>query len=279
LIHKSGSPERLIWANELLGLGQLAPEERGSAFSTAGNALDAFKLSTVLRNSSSSDIDIRTFVKQRSSLFVIAGIGMQKALAPLFSAMLESIAFAIIDDLAREDGGKLEPRLLLQLDEIANIAPLPNLLTLLTVCGGSGICLSYASQNWQQVATRYGQDQMKSIWQSTKAQIVFGGVGDREMLEDMSTLQGIKKEKTKTRTRESFKVMASSTTTGEQDVAKLRADEIFSPDGSAHLFYRNSYERVEPALYFDPKLGKPFGQVTGWTPAGNPLTQAAADTI
>src|SRR5207248_11762963 len=30
LIRKSGSTERLVWANELLGLGQLAPVERGS---------------------------------------------------------------------------------------------------------------------------------------------------------------------------------------------------------------------------------------------------------
>jgi type IV secretion system protein VirD4 len=275
LLRKSESPERMIWTNELLGLGQLAPEERGSAFSTAGNALDAFKLSTVLRNCSTSDIDVRTFVKQHSTLFVIAGIGMQRALAPLFSAMLESVAFEIIDELAREDGGKLDPRLLVQLDEIANIAPLPNLLTLLTVCGGSGVCLSYASQNWQQVATRYGQDQMKSIWQSTKAQIVFGGVGDRDMLEDLSQLMGVKKEKTKTRTREAFKPLASSSTTGEQEVAKLRVDEIFNPDGSAHLFYRNAYQRIEPALYFDKKAGAPFGNAVGWTPSGIPLPERA----
>lgn len=268
LIRNSDSTERMSWSNELLGLAQLAPEERGSAFSTAGNALDAFKLSTVLRNCSRTDIQLRQFVSSRSSLFVIAGVGLQQALAPLFSAMLESIAFELIDGLAREDGGRLEPRLLLQLDELANIAPLPNLLRLLTLCGGSGVCLSYASQNWQQLAARYGQDQMRSIWQSTKAQVVFGGVGDMDMLKTMSELMGRRTKKTRTTSRGRLSLPGKGTvSTSEQEVPRLYTDEIFSAARYAHLFYNRDFEHVEPALYFDPVLGQPFHQAAGWSPA------------
>lgn len=267
LLKRSDSTERYGWTSELLGYAGLGPDERGSAFSTASNALAAFKLSSILRNCSTTDLDLAEFVNGHSSLFVIAGVSMQKALAPLFSALLESIAFELIDDLARRTGGRLEPRLLMQLDEIANIAPLPNLLNLLTVAGGSGLCISYAAQSWRQLAARYGEDEMEGIWQSTKAQIVFGLVGDAEMLRHISDLMGKTMEGTKSRTRETFKVIPGSVTKGEREVDRLPVDEIYNSRGMAHLFYRGGYRKVRPALHFDGGLGRPFHDRTGWAPA------------
>lgn len=268
LLDLSDSPERRVWGNELLGLRELAPEERGSAFSTAANALDAFKLSAVQRNCSRTDLDLPGFLRSRSSLFVIAGVAMQNALAPLFSAMLESVAFSIIDQLSREQGGRLDPPLLLQLDEVANIAPLPNLEKLMTLAGGSGICIGYASQNWQQLAARYGQDQMRSIWQSTKAQVVFGGVGDAEMLRSMSEMMGRKKVVKKTRNRGalSFLPFQGTVSVGEEEDSRLHLDEIFQAQDSAFLFYKGDFERVSPANYYDPVAGRPFHEAAGWAP-------------
>ncbi|MBO0701290.1 MAG: type IV secretory system conjugative DNA transfer family protein [Candidatus Dormibacteraeota bacterium] len=267
LLRRSDSTERQGWTSELLGYAGLGPDERGSAFSTASNALAAFKLSSILRSCSTTDLDLAGFVSGHSSLFVIAGVSMQKALAPLFSALLESIAFEIIDDLARRSGGRLEPRVLLQLDEIANIAPLPNLLNLLTVAGGSGLCISYATQSWRQLATRYGEDGMRGVWQSTRAQIVFGSVGDATMLRDISDLMGKTMEGTKSRTRETFKVIPGSVTSSKREVDRLRVEDIYNSHGMAHLLYRGSYTKVRPALYFDDNLGRPFHGRTGWAPA------------
>lgn len=270
LLRRSDSTERQGWTSELLGYAGLGPDERGSAFSTASNALAAFKLSSILRNCSTTDLDLPSFVNGRCSLFVIAGVSMQKALAPLFSAMLESIAFELIDDLARRTGGKLEPRLLMQLDEIANIAPLPDLINLLTVAGGSGLCISYATQSWRQLAARYGEDEMKGIWQSTKAQIVFGSVGDADMLRDISDLMGKTMEGTRSRTRQTFRPVPGSVTASEREVDRLRVEEIYNSRGMAHLIYRGDYTKIRPALYFDAQLGRPFHGRTGWavgTPA------------
>jgi type IV secretion system protein VirD4 len=257
IIEQSSSPEAHVWANELAGLGKIDPGERGSAFTTAANALGAFKLSTVLRNCETSDLDLRRFVETRSSLFLVADPQQQEALAPLFSSMLESIMADVLGDLARDQGGRIDPPLLVQLDEMANIAPLPHLSRFLTLCGGSGICLSYASQNWQQIATRYGQTAMKSIWQSTNARVVFGGVGDHEMLEELSQLMGTKTKKKTTKTKNPGR-LRRSVTTGEEDVERLKLSEIFVADGSAHLFYRGGYEKVDPAPYYDARRGRPF---------------------
>lgn len=267
LLKRSDSTERYGWTSELLGYAGLGPDERGSVFSTASNALAAFKLSNILRNCSTTDLDLPSFVCGHSTLFVIAGVSMQKALAPLFSALLESIAFELIDDLARQSGGRLEPRVLMQLDEIANIAPLPNLLNLLTVAGGSGLCISYATQSWRQLAARYGEDGMRGIWHSTKAQLVFGAVGDADMLRDISDLMGKTMEGTKSRTRETFKVVSSSVTKSEREVDRLRIDDIYNSHGMAHLIYRGGFTKLRPALYFDGDLGRPFHDRTGWAPA------------
>jgi type IV secretory pathway TraG/TraD family ATPase VirD4 len=257
------------WVSELLGLAQIAPEERGSSFSTAANAMDAFRLSTVQRNCAATDLDLRSFVQQRSTLYVVAGASMQKAIAPLFSALIESIAFACIDELAREGGGRLEPRLLLQLDEIANIAPLPNLQRLLTLCGGRGVCLSYAGQSWRQLASRYGQDSMRSIWQSTKAQLVFGGVGDAEMLRELEELMGKTKEKKVTRSHKAHLPTGASVSVSKEDEARLHLDQIYSDPDHAFLFYRGDYQHITPAKIFDANLGRPFAAAAGWSPSSD----------
>jgi hypothetical protein len=252
------------WIDELLGLAQIAPEERGSTFSTAANALDAFRLSSVQRNCAETDIDLRGFVKGCSTLFVVAGASMQRAIAPLFSALIESIAFACIDELSRESGGRLEPRLLLQLDELANIAPLPNLDRLLTLCGGRGVCLSYAAQSWRQLSARYGQDRMRGLWGSTKAQIVFGGVGDAEMLKEYEELMGRVEEKKTTKSHKAHVPIGGTVSTTKEEEARLHADEIFHDSDHAILFYRGDFQRLTPASVWDQRSGRPFAAAAGW---------------
>src|SRR5579871_295781 len=66
LIYDSESSERVGWYSELLGLEHLAPEERGSCFSTAANALDAFSMSVVQRNCAATDFDLEEFVRSKS---------------------------------------------------------------------------------------------------------------------------------------------------------------------------------------------------------------------
>jgi type IV secretory pathway TraG/TraD family ATPase VirD4 len=271
-LRESSSSERIGWAKDLESMADLSVEEAGSAFSTLQNALAAFSLSIVQENSKDTDFDLWQFIKTRSTLYVVAGAMMQDALAPLFSAMIESIAFRLIEDEAQKTLGRLEPRVLLQIDELPNIAPLPSIVKLITQAGGRGLCLVYAAQTWAQLTDRYGLPGMRSIWHSTKAHIVFGGTNDLEMLRQISGLHGRKRKVVVTVNTPRFDFFFNRTHSRTiTEEPRIHEDEIQTPphdnQHGAHVFYNGGFQPIKPAPVNDPQRGQPFYSASGWHPS------------
>ena len=84
--------------------------------------------------------------------------------------------------------------MLLALDEVANIAPLQSLPSLVSEGGGRGIVTQWAVQSLAQLRARYGVEQQEAILAATTAKLIFGGLSNAGDLHNISTWAGEAKE-------------------------------------------------------------------------------------
>lgn len=194
ILRLSSSPGAM-WADDLDAVKLLGDRERGSFYSVARNTLEATSEPTVLASCSANDLDIDEFLASRSSLFIIGPSHQQQAIAPLMAGLVDSIAQRA-SELAALQGGKLDPPLLLALDEIANIAPLQSLPSLVSEGGGRGIVTMWATQSLAQLRNRYGIEQQAAILAATTAKLIFGGMSNGEDLHNISSWAGEEKQTT-----------------------------------------------------------------------------------
>lgn len=101
---------------------------------------------------------------------------------------------------ARSTGARLDPPLLLCLDEIGNLAPLPSLPTLMAEGGGTGITTLAVLQSLAQARDRWNEHQAGAIWDASIVKIILGGASNSRDLQDLSTLIGERDELTDTTT-------------------------------------------------------------------------------
>jgi hypothetical protein len=116
---------------------------------------------------------------------------------PISGIVLLFIA-AFVEDLvetarriaARSPGARLDPPLLLALDEIGNLAPLPSLPTLMAECGGTGITTMPVLQSLAQARDKWNENQAGAIWDASIVKIILGGASNSRDLQDLATLIG-----------------------------------------------------------------------------------------
>jgi type IV secretion system protein VirD4 len=97
---------------------------------------------------------------------------------------------------ARSPGARLDPPLLLALDEIANLSPLPSLPTLMAEGGGSGITTMPVLQSLSQARDRWNEHQASAIWDAAIVKVILGGASGSRDLQDISSLIGERDETT-----------------------------------------------------------------------------------
>jgi len=212
------------WAAELRGVADTPERERGSFFSSAQNAVAATADPNVLRSCSGTDLEPVEFLTTRSTLYIVSPSEHQEAVAPLISALIEYIV-TVAYDLHR--GGMLPARLGLGLDELANIAPLPKLESIVSQGGGQGVSTTWAAQSHAQLRHRFGEHAADAIWSATRSKLVFGGLGDGHSLEQLSRLVGDHQVKTQTTTTDRGSgVKLRHTTTGYEWRPRLSVSEL-----------------------------------------------------
>jgi type IV secretory pathway TraG/TraD family ATPase VirD4 len=177
------------WADDLESTQLLGDRERGSFYSVARNCLEATAEPRVLDSCSAVDLDIDRFLATRSSLFIVGPSHYQAAVAPMIVGLVDSIAQRAAE-LASAQGGRLRDPLLLALDEVANIAPLPSLPALVSEGGGRGVITLWAAQSLAQLRARYGADEQQAILTATTAKIIYGGMSNEADLRNVSSWGG-----------------------------------------------------------------------------------------
>lgn len=191
------------WNDSLAAMIDADPRTRDSVWQGVSLALAALADPRVLDAVSPGDgeaFDPEQFIKQRGTLFLLAtGAGAGNS-ASLVAALVEDLVETARRLAARSTGARLDPPLLLALDEIGNLAPLPSLPTLMAEGGGTGITTLAVLQSLAQARDRWSEHQAGAIWDASIVKLILGGASNSKDLQDLSTLIGERDELTDTTT-------------------------------------------------------------------------------
>jgi type IV secretory pathway TraG/TraD family ATPase VirD4 len=185
-------------ANALEGLAATDERELSGIWSTASGVLAGFRTERALAATVDPNFDADRFARSADTIYICAPAHRQALVAPLVVGLIEDVRNAAYRRAAvgNPEGGR-PPPVLLALDEVANIAPLPTLPSMISEGGGQGVVtlaslqdLSQARQRWPDEA-----DGFPSLFGAT---LVLPGIGDVRTLEALSTLAGDEEIATRT---------------------------------------------------------------------------------
>jgi type IV secretion system protein VirD4 len=181
------------WAEELSAQAGADPRQRDSVWAGVRRAVDCLADPRVLDTCSpTSDeaFDPTVFLRQNGTVYLLGTTGTQLSVAPLITALVEDLLDTARTLAAADRGGRLEPPLMLLLDEVANIAPLPTLPHLLADGGGTGITTVTVLQSLAQARARWGEAGADAIWDASTTKVILGGLAQAEDLQRISRLAG-----------------------------------------------------------------------------------------
>lgn len=175
----------------LHGIEQTPERERGSIWSAVAGGLASFDDSTVLASADRAagcDFSAGDFLDHAASVFVVAPSDEGTPLAPLVVGLVEEVR---MEALRRSNvSGALALPLLLALDEIATICPLPSLPQIAAEGGGRNVILLAVLQDLSQAASRWGHEVADALLTLLGAKLVLPGVADADTLQRLETMIG-----------------------------------------------------------------------------------------
>lgn len=135
--------------------------------------------------------DVAELLRSRGTVYLL---GRHEAhTAPLLAALTGYIAREARRIAAYQPGGRLDPPLLLALDEAARVAPVP-LPDWSGDAGGSGICLVCCFQSRADLVDRWGAAGASKVINNAGSVLLWGGTKDPDDLEAWAKLAGDRDE-------------------------------------------------------------------------------------
>jgi type IV secretion system protein VirD4 len=187
----SGQPGRAtdLARNLLDGITATDERELSGIWSTASGALSGFRSHEALEATGNPTFDPGQFVRSADTLYIAAPAHRQALVAPMVVGLIEDIRRASYADISGSAGGPRRGQVLLALDELANIAPLPDLPAMVSEGGGQGITTLACFQDLTQARRRWPvhADGFPSLFGTT---VVLPGIGDVRTLDALSQLAG-----------------------------------------------------------------------------------------
>ena len=177
-------------ANALEGLAATDERELSGIWSTASGALTGFRTDQALTVTVDPDFDAGRFVTSADTIYICAPAQRQAQVAPMVVGLIEDVREAAYRLAAgRSPDEPRRPPVLLALDEVANIAPLPHLPSMISEGGGQGVVTLASLQDLSQARQRW-PDQAEGFPSLFGCSVVLPGIGDVRTLEALSTLAG-----------------------------------------------------------------------------------------
>jgi type IV secretion system protein VirD4 len=135
-------------------------------------------------------LDLEEFVCHSGTLYLIAEAGGEESpVAPLFACLANEIHHVAALTGSRMPGGRLDPPLLMALDEVTQICPVP-VPSWLADSGGKGIQIITVAHGEAQLRSRWGRDGARIMLDTSGAKIWLPGTSDPDTLEAASMLCG-----------------------------------------------------------------------------------------
>jgi type IV secretory pathway TraG/TraD family ATPase VirD4 len=174
----------------LAGLAATDHRELSGIWSTAAGTLAAYRSDRAVASAHDPNFDPRRLVHTSDTVYLCAPADRQDLVAPILVAFLETVrsgAYAAAASAAA-GGGRTLP-VTLALDEVANIAPLPDLPALVSEGGGQGVLTLACLQDLSQARHRWGP-QADGFGSLFGVKVVLPGIADTATLELISRLCG-----------------------------------------------------------------------------------------
>jgi type IV secretory pathway TraG/TraD family ATPase VirD4 len=170
----------------LAGILATDAREQSGIWSTASGVLAAYRTESALASTAAPPLDLDAFCDGPNTLYVCAAGRRQRQFAPLVVATVGDVRDAAYSRSRQEQAG---PPTLLALDEVANIAPIPDLPAMVSEGAGQGLLVLACLQDLSQARVRWGTaaDGFLSLFGTT---VVLGGIADTRTLRDVSALAG-----------------------------------------------------------------------------------------
>jgi type IV secretion system protein VirD4 len=134
--------------------------------------------------------DIPAFLDQTGTVYMIAeAVSEEAPVAPLFAAMAAEIHYVAAQQGQASPSGRLDPPLLMGLDEVTQICPVP-LPSWLSDSGGKGIQVIAVVHGEAQLASRWEDHGRQVVLDTSSVKVFLPGITDVSTLQAASTLCG-----------------------------------------------------------------------------------------
>lgn len=224
---------------------------RDSIYLTARTALSAYENESVLQTCGPAsggmpDITPETVfgnsgsdgkpAKPGATLYIVSPPAYGwRDFAPLFAALVNSLIEAAYD--RANTYGKLDPPLLLALDEVANISPIRDLPRYSSTAAGEGIQLVTVLHNLAQAERIWGEADTRLLLDThSGGRLIFGGSVDERTLNWIQTLLGEIDRERVSHSEEGFFGSRTRTRSWERQPVATAAEIRTMPKGTALLF-------------------------------------------
>jgi type IV secretion system protein VirD4 len=187
------------WSDSLEGMISSDPRTRDSIWMAVAQALSCLADPAVLDAVSPEPgeaFDPRDFLTQNGTLYLLATGSGAGASWPLVAAFMEDLTEVARHLAAASPGSRLDPPVLMALDEIGNLAPLPSLPVLMAEGGGTGIATMPVLQSLAQARNKWGDHAASTIWDASIVKVILGGASASKDLQELSVLIGERYERT-----------------------------------------------------------------------------------
>jgi len=181
------------WAGQLAEL--TGPAEKTAAtvkmvVSRALGWLNDPQLAQAVLPGQAQGFDVDEFLLSGGTLYMIAkGDGEDCSLAPLFAALACEIEYRATQLGARMPGQRLDPPLLMALDEVTRICPVP-LPQWLADAGGQGVQIWSAFHGFSQLEARWKTAGAQAVMDTSNVKVLMPGIADAKTLARASKLAG-----------------------------------------------------------------------------------------
>ncbi|WP_460362779.1 type IV secretory system conjugative DNA transfer family protein [Actinocorallia lasiicapitis] len=134
-------------------------------------------------------IDFVQFLRSRDTIYLVASGDANSPVPPIITAWLAELKHYAVILGSRSKAKRLDPPLTLELDEIANVSPIP-IVDWSSYSAGSGIRMNIYSQTWAQIEDRYGERGANALWSTVGAVVVHYGCQEHGLLDRINRVVG-----------------------------------------------------------------------------------------
>ncbi len=169
----------------LAGIVSTDAREQSGIWSTASGVLAAYRTQGAMASTALPPLDLDAFCRGPHTMYICSPGRRQHQFAPLIVAAIGDVREATY---AGQRNGRAAAPMLLALDEVANIAPIPDLTAMVSEGAGQGLLVLACLQDLSQARARWAEASgFLSLFGAT---VVLPGIADTATLRDLSALAG-----------------------------------------------------------------------------------------